>query len=487
MIFQRMQLKMERRQFVIFLTTLFIGFGPSYYVHAQSKNITIHLRGVTETKISLMPMSGPKQFKTITELKSVKNGETASLPIPAEYMPGEFVLRFDYKEKPESTPYPSEKRILIGKDPIELWVHPMFANSPDSTWFGKDEKENAAFALFSTENARQKQKIGLLQQFLMEYDSPDSDFYLQGIKEYEKRRQAYNSWLDQKVKEDAKLFASSLYRFNYLPQIVFQGNEKDRLLSLIAHYFDGIDFNDPIIIKTAQMNDWMNSYVNLHGQMATTAALRDSLIPAAARSAIEKARQGNPLVYGWMVDYFYRGFETNDMPQGMKVLEPYLNDPACLTTKRMEIERRLKGMETLKPGIIAPDFTLNDRNNNSFTLSTFLPEEKYILILFWSADCSHCKETTDALYPWSQKAEIKQKLSIVAVSLDETETEVAAWENKSTALNGWKHLRASDGINSKVANDYFILATPVMILIDARTRKITAMPGTPGELATLVK
>lgn len=487
MIFQRMQLKTEQRQFAILLATLFIGFGSSFYAHAQSKNITIHLRGVSEAKISLMPMSGSKQFKTVAELRSVRNGETASLPVPAEYLPGEFVLRFDYKEKPESTPYPGEKHILIGNDDVELWVHPMFANNPDSTWFSKDEKENAAFVSFSKENSLQKLKIGLLQQFLMEYDSPDSEFYQQGIKEYEKRRAAYNQWLDQKVKEDAALFASSLYRFSYLPEILFQGDEKTRMLSLIAHYFDGIDFSDPVIIKTAQMNEWMNSYVNLHGQMATTVALRDSLIPAAARSAIEKARLGDPLVYGWMVDYFYRGFETNDMPQGMKVLEPYLNDPACLTTKRMEIERRLKGMESLKPGIIAPDFSLIDRDKTIFTLSTFRSEQKYILIVFWSADCSHCKETIDVVYPWSLKAEVKQHLAIVAVSLDETETEVAAWEKKSTELNGWKHLRATEGINSKIANDYFILATPVMVLLDAKTRKIIAMPGTPGELATVIK
>ncbi|MHC1777342.1 MAG: TlpA family protein disulfide reductase [Lentimicrobium sp.] len=487
MIFHLMHSITIQKQIATVLMTLIIGLWSSFYAHGQSKNITIHLRGVSEAKISLMPMSGSKQFKTVAELKSVKNGETASLPIPAEYIPGEFVIRFDYKEKVESTPYPSEKHILIGKEPVELWVHPMFANNPDSTWFSKDEKENAAFVLFSKENSFQKQKIGLLQQFLMEYDIPDSEFYQQGIQEYEKRREAYNQWLDQKVQEDAALFASSLYRFSYLPQILFEGDEKARMLSLIAHYFDGIDFSDPVIIKTAQMNEWMNSYVNLHGQMATTVALRDSLIPAAARSAIEKAKSGDPLVYGWMVDYFYRGFETNDMPQGMKVLEPYLNDPACLTTKRMEIERRLKGMETLKPGIIAPDFTLIDRNKNSFTLSTFLPEEKFILILFWSADCSHCKETIDAVYPWSQQAEIMQKLTVIAVSLDETETEVAAWGKKSAELNGWKHLRAMEGINSKVANDYFILATPVMILIDAGTRKISAMPGTPGELVTLFK
>ncbi len=56
MIFQRLLFKIERRQFVVLLSTLFIGLGPFFNANAQSKNITIHLRGVTETKISLMPM-----------------------------------------------------------------------------------------------------------------------------------------------------------------------------------------------------------------------------------------------------------------------------------------------------------------------------------------------------------------------------------------------------------------------------------------------
>lgn len=377
-------------------------FASCINVYGQDVSIQIHLHGVSETKISLLPLSGPKQFKSIAEVYGLKNGETSILHVPNDYLPGEFLLRFDYRVTSESTPYPLEKRILIGNQSLELWVHPMFANNPDSTWFSKEEKENAAFARFTEENGRQKQKLGLLQQFLMEYDNPESDFYRQGIKEYENRRQDYNQWLDQKVKENADLFSSSLYRFSYLPEIIFSGSEKDRLLSLISHYFDGIDFNDSVIIKTAQMNDWMNSYVNLHGQMATTVALRDSLIPSAAFKAIEKAKTGHPLVYGWMVDYFYRGFESNDFPQGMKVLEPYLNDPDCLTSKRMEIELRLKGMETLVVGTKAPDILLMDKDNTPFQLYSHSTQAKQILLLFWSADCSLCAETIEGLYQKNQ-------------------------------------------------------------------------------------
>lgn len=474
--------------FSIFIA-IFLWFSSFLNAEAQVRNLTftIHLRSVYETKISLMGLSGTKAFKTIVEVHGVKNGETAKLLVPKEHLPGEFVLRFDYKEKIGSTPYPSEKNIMINDQELELWASPMQVNNPDSTWFQKGERENAAFILFMKENGRQKEKLGLLQQFLANYDEPKSKFYQQGIEEYETRRQAYNQWLDARVKEDRKLFVSSLYRFHYIPQIPWEGTEKERAFSVINHYFDGIDFNDPVIIKTSQINEWMNSYVNLHMQMATTTHLRDSLVACAARTAVEKAKMGNPVVYGWMVDYFFRGFESNNLPEGMKVLQPYLDDPNCLTSKRMEIERRIKGMETLVKGSKAPNIELKDAAGKPFDLYKFNPASPNQLIVFWSADCSHCIETVDAIYPWLQQPENKAKISVVAVSLDETDTEIKKWEQKIPLLGGWKHVRAAEGVNSKVANDYFILATPVMILIDSKTREIIAMPPTLNELRASVR
>lgn len=427
-------------------------------------------------------MSGSQIFKPIAELPRIKNGTTTRLSVSKEHLPGELILRFDYKETESSAPYPSEKNIFINDQDIELWISPIYSNNSDSTWFQNGERENAAFMKFSQENGRQKAKLGLLQNFLMNYDNTESSFYLQGIREYEQRRQTYNHWLTNMVQQDKALFVSTLYRFQYVPEIPWKGNESDRMKSLINHYFDGMDFKDPWLIKTSGLNKWMDSYVNLYGQLSTTETLRDSLFPLAGKNAIEKARQGHPLVYGWMVDYFFRGFESNNIPAGMKVLEPYLNDPVCLTSKRMEIERRLKGMETLVAGSKAPDIELTDTQGNLFRLYDYHPSTPYILLLFWSADCSHCTETVDAIYPWQNQPEILQKCSVLAISLGETETEKAAWYRKKNTLMDWKHLRADEGIRSKVANDYFILATPVMILMDARTKKIISLPSTFQQL-----
>jgi len=466
---------------------LFLLLSFSLSAQNPERMLTFHLRGVYESKISLLSLSGSGTFKPVKEIQGVKNGETAHLSVSGEFLPGEFVLRFDYREKETSKPYPSEKHIFINDQDLELWVSPVFCNNSDSTWFQKDERENTRFAEFSKENARQKEKLGQLQNFLMNYDDPQSKFYKQGVKEYEKRRQTYNQWLKTCVQQDKALFVSALYGFQYVPEISWKGSETERIRNLIDHYFDGMDFKNPLLVKTSDLAKWMDNYVNLYGQLSTTVALRDSLFPLAGKTAIEKARQGHPLVYGWMVDYFYHGYETNGLTAGMKILEPYLKDPNCLTSKRQEIVRRLKGMETLVAGSKAPDISLKDQEGRLFELNSFETPCRYILLLFWSAGCSHCMEMVSKLYPWHQQTEIRQKITVVAISLDETEAEVKAWEQKIRQLAGWKQLRAGEGIRSKVAGDYYVLATPVMVLLDAKTKEIVGLPNTLNELMNAAK
>lgn len=474
---------------LIHIIFILSGLISPFRLSAQGRDVslTIHLRGVSESKISLLAISISQTYEPIIEIPSVKNGGTTTISVPKDRLPGEFVLRFDYKETSTSTPYPSEKYLFINNQDLELWVSPMYSNNADSSYFQENERENTAFARFSMENGKQREKLGVLQNFLMSYDDTGSKFYQEGILEYEKRRQAYNQWLADQAQNDKLLFVSNLYGFQHVPQIPWQGTETERVYSLINHYFDGINFKDSLIIKTSDINKWMDNYVNLYGQLSTTAALRDSLFPLAGKTAIEKAKSGNPLVYGWMVDYFYRGYEANGIDAGMKILKPYLDDPKCLTTKRQEIVRRLKGIETLVKGSKAPDISMKDPEGNLFELNKFETQSKYILILFWSADCEHCAEMLGKLYPWQQQADISKTVMVLAISLDETETEIKKWDQKIAELKGWKHLRADEGVRSKVASDYFVLATPVMVLIDAKSRELVAMPNTFEELKAAVR
>ena len=467
--------------FVLTFFTVLLAIG----VNAQNVNILIHLRRVHESKITLLPLSGSNTLKPIIVIDSIKNGGTSTLSIPPEELPGEFVIRFDYRETPSSTPYPSEKRIIVGNQDLEMWVNPVYCNNPDSTWFRKDEKENNTFAAFGIENSRRKQMLGLLQNFLLNYDDPSSDFFQSAITEYEKKRIEYNSWVDNQVKKYEDLFVSNIFLFQKIPEIKWEGGDPDRKKSYREHYFEEMNFSKPLMTRTSDIKTWMDGYVNLYGELATSTTMRDSLFTVAGKNAIEASKKGDPMVYGWMVDYFFNGYESFNIEKGIKMLEPYLNDPNCLTSKRVEINKRLKGIESLVPGTVAPDINMTDASGNRFILSKYSGGKSNVLLLFWSADCSHCKEMTDQLYKLYQRQEVRNKLDIIAVSVDETATEIKAWQQRIPALKEWTHIRAVEGIRSKVANDYFILSVPVMILLDGKTKTIIALPENPQQLSGL--
>jgi len=484
--FQMINLSGNKNLFFILLTILSSVFVCTN-LHAQDVNLKIHLSGVYSSKISLMPLSGSGALKPLLENQGIKNGETAVLIVPKDKLPGQFVLRFDYVEKEGSTPYPSERYFFIGSQDLEMWVKPKAVNNPDSTHFQKGEKENTLFVAFSMENGKRKEQLGLLQNFLMSYDQPKSKFYNAGMEEYENRRKEYNSWVTSQVNQHKDAFVSCTFPFQYVQPIVFKGTEKERMNSLIDHYFDAMDFKNPLLAKTAELKDWMNKYVNLYGAMSTTVTLRDSLFALAGKRSIEKAKLGHPLVYGWMVDYFYTGFESFNITSGMKMLQPYLDDPNCLTNKRQAIEVRLKGMETLVPGSLAPDFPWKLNSGKMIQFHDFKTEAKYKLVLFWSADCQHCKELMAKLYPWYQNPVYRDMMDVFAISLDETDTEIPAWEKAIVNYPAFKHKRAEKGIRSPEATAYFVLATPTLILVDAKTNKIVALPETVEQLQAEMK
>lgn len=458
---------------------------PGIYAQPASHDgitLTIHLRGVYESKISVMAMTQSYTMQTILSRDAVKDGDIAVFNIPSEKLPGEFVVRFDYKEKPESTPYPSEKSLIINRQDLEIRAHPMYSNNPDSTWFQDDEQENSALTGFMTENARQKEALGLLQNFLMNYDDVTSDFYLQGIDEYEKRRAAHNQWIRDEIQRHRHLFASTFFAFQLVQGIRWTGDVPDRKQSFIDHYFDLIDLNDSLLIFTRDFKAWMDQYVNLYGEQVTTTAMRDSLFTLAGRTAIEKARQGHPKVYGWMVDYFYRGYESFNIQPGIAMLAPYLDDPNCLTSKRQAILKRVEGMKTIVPGSMAPDFTFRDDTGKGINFHSVVTGTPYKLVLFWSADCPHCMDLVYQLHSWHQQADHRQKLKVFAVSLDDTETEIIEWQQIMPRLTGWQHILTQGGVNSPEANSYFILATPVMVLVNSATNTVVALPESVDQL-----
>ncbi len=461
------------------------NLGTAGTVPIQGQSLTVHLQEVFSAKVSLIAFDGLKAINSIGEVSDVKNGESATIKIPGQYLPGEFVLRIDYRTKETDSPYPAERIIFINKQNIELTVNPPYINNDEKTKFNAGERENTVYSAFMKENSIKRMPIDLLRQFLLSYDQPKSEFYAQGVKEFAQRRIEYNTWLSDQAKSYHELYVSSLFGFQYVPAIAWGGDEKERLSQVLKNYFDGIDFSDPLIIRSRELSKFMDVYMGLYGIQAKTEESRDALFTQAGSVACEKASKGDPKVYGWMVDYFYNGYETYHIDKGMAMLQEHINNPNCLTSKKEQIIKHLEGMHKLVPGALAPDFVISDNSNNigkSFQFHKWKPKARYKLLLFWSTGCGNCLKLVNELRQWHNEPVNKKKLDIIAVSLDETDTDVQKWETVIITLPGWKHLHTKGGVNSSVARDYAILSTPVMFLIGSQSNVIASVPGSFDQL-----
>ncbi|MBI5873243.1 MAG: redoxin domain-containing protein [Candidatus Omnitrophica bacterium] len=472
--------------FLFFFAYVSVFVGPAQAQDAVERTIRVHLQEVFDAKVSVIPFNGLKAVyaNPIGEVSGVKNGETATFKIPAEYLPGEFLLRLDYRAKETDAPYPAERNIFINKQDIELTVNPPYINNSDKTKFGAGEKENTIYSDFIKENSAKRMPIELLRQVLLSYDRPRSDFYGQAIKEFEQRRAEYNQWLGEQAKKYHDLYVARLFQFQHIPATAWSGSEKERLNQILKNYFDGIDLSDPLIIRSRELSKFMDDYIRLYAMQATTKESRDALFTQAGRIACEKASKGHPSVYGWMADYFYIGYESLGIKQGMAMLEEHINNPNCLTSKKQQITKRLAGIQKLVPGALAPDFVIEDNEGNNFEFHKWRGKAPHKLLLFWSADCTSCQELVSGLTQWYNEGINKKKLDIVAVGLDETEAQAKRWEAAIADLPGWKHLYPQGGVNSAVARDYAILSTPAMFLIDSKSNKIVSVP---DDLEQLIK
>lgn len=321
------------------------------------RRVTIHLRGVYDASIIVMSMQKKTgKFLPIIEQPAIKSGTTSVITIPAKELPGQFTFQFKYRQKESDYPYPSERILFVYEQDIELFINPPYGNNPDSTRFAAGELENTMYEKFMMENSDKKKQISLLQMFLIQYDDVESDFYNQGEREYEKRRTDYNNWISNTSSYFSKLYVCRFFQFQHIPPFEFKGTEKDRTQSMIDNYFEGIDLSDSLIAGIKDFNDWLTNYINLNAGLYTNQEESDTMLVKAAQKMVEHGKKyGHPKVYGFIVDYFYTGFEMYNMLNGIKMLEPYSNDPSCLTTKRIEINRRLAGMESLKPGVRVPE------------------------------------------------------------------------------------------------------------------------------------
>lgn len=464
------------------LITLLMALGFWVVAQTPTRKLTVKLRGVYDAKITLTAFDGVAYSRPMKEVPEVMPGQTVGFELPTGQLPGEFLLRFDYRAKAEDYPYPAELPLYINREDISVDANPLYLRGDSLRVSG--DRENAAFANFSNKNMEMRQQIGLLEQLLQQYTYRKSAVYTQAAKEYLLRMNEYNRWIDAMAVADRDLYVGHLYSFQHRHPVNWAQTPDEQMKEQVAHWFAGFNFNDTLLLHSRQMNEFMNGYLGVFGAQATSVELRDSLFTQAGRMACELASTGNPKVYGWITDYFFNGYETYDIKPGISMLEKHLNNPNCMTRKRIEIERRLKGIEKMVKGVTVPNLRLRDEEDREVNVTVAPTGNKYALLVFYESDCGHCTELLDKLQKWHAISENKAWFNIVTIGLD---SNAEVWREffKKKAFP-WTDLYAEGGINSTAANDYYVLGAPSLFVVDGQG-KLCATPLSVEELDQFLK
>lgn len=131
----------------------------------------------------------------------------------------------------------------------------------------------------------------------------------------------------------------------------------------------------------------------------------------------------------------------------------------------------VKGIEILKPGSIAPDFTVIDLKGQTFNLKS-VTDKDAVLLFFWSFFCGPCREEMPMLNQVT-KDYAGKGLRVVSVNLDGKEMKKAVDKFVATEKIVFETVFDElEGDAFKVADPYGVAGTPAMFLIPKGEMKI---------------
>lgn len=119
-------------------------------------------------------------------------------------------------------------------------------------------------------------------------------------------------------------------------------------------------------------------------------------------------------------------------------------------------------VELLKPGVQAPDFTLNDINGKPVSLSSF--RGRQVVLVFWASWCPDCRAEVPQLKALQAQAD-PEKVAFVSVSFDRTLQALQTYVNENY-LPGVQLFDPAGKKESKVADDFGVKWIPSLYLLD---------------------
>ncbi len=444
---------------------LFITCILSSIIYSQQIKITVG--GTKENKAYLYSISGEK-ISFVDSILSSNKGQFFYQPKDILH---DGIYRLTFNNKSIDFIYDNND-IEISSDVNNILDSLKVINSESNKIYYSFVKLNKAY----------KTKTELLQLILARYPK-DDEYYKATQNKLTQLQNEYIEFINVTAQKNPQSFIAKYIRSAQLPVVDISIPIGKQLTYLKAHALDNVDFNNSLLINSDAFTNKTIEYLTYFRNPQLPKELLEKEFMSAVDSILNKAKV-NQLIYQHITEYLIDGFKKFGFDQVLDyIVENYvIKDDLCLDVKTEGlIKRRIEQAKNFKTGNIVPNISMPDITGKEVSLKGIFAEK--VLIVFYASWCPHCKELMPKLNEIKKSSDGKN-FEVLAISLD---TKREDWKNfvktncptlvNVSDLNGW------DG---KAASDYFIYATPTMILVD-KARKILGLYTSINELQEMLK
>lgn len=335
-----------------------------------------------------------------------------------------------------------------------------------------NSKDNELFFEYIVKNIQHYKKIEVLKQRKnTSQGNPDSLAVIN--QEIESSTKNLAEFQQKIIEDNPDSFISVLLLAMKEPEVPEKLTASGRVDSVYQyqyyknHYWDNFDLSDDRLLRTPLFNNHIERFFT-----KVVYQHPDSIIQA-ADVFIAKTRDSKE-IFKYSVWYLTYKFEMSKV-MGFDEVFVHMVDAYYSTgdafwadsTVIKTLAKRADELRTILIGSQAPNMILMD-TAGGFKSLYHMPA-KYMVVLFYESDCSHCKKEIAALKTWLEEDEYGVKVFAVC-----TDTSLADWKKFIQKYElDWINVNGTRSVTADYHGLYDIRMTPSIFLLDEK-KKILA-------------
>jgi thiol-disulfide isomerase/thioredoxin len=354
-------------------------------------------------------------------------------------------------------------RLVYGLPQEEMNFDFIYDGKEDITFtFGEEglkfsaSKENIAYTNYFSNLNEAKQLIRSFYQS----GTTDNEAFLEVFKRIETLQ-------DESEKQSEGMFVQNFIKASrmYVPK----SYEAPEVLvdNIRKHYFDPIDFSNPVLLSSDFISEKMTNYVFTAMPMKEMTA--EELVVVYKENIatiVEKIKPLDAEIQKTLLNVLWeRMVMVENQEIAIHISDAYLT-PLAKQLNETELVEQLAQYKRLAIGQVAPEFSWI-KDNKTHKLSELATAENYIVV-FWSSACSHCLKEMPKLKTFVNSQE-KGKLQVIAIGLED---ERDGWAEEIVFYPDFIHVLGLEKWENEIGNLYAVNATPTFFILDKDKRII---------------